>query len=119
MESVNMIGDRLKTIRKTAGFTQKGFADALKTTQRCISGYETGKMQIPDSLKETIYKMGYNLNWLITGKGEMQIKEPKDKIEKLKDLHKLFLDGVINQDDMESIKNEIVQYTDKVYTVPS
>jgi len=108
-----MISDRFKTVRKTAGYTQKEFAKILNSTQPCISDYEKAKNQIPDSIKEKLYKLGFNINWLITGEGNMKLNEMHtetklDEIDKLKDLHKLYSEGIIDDKDMKILKNRII-----------
>ena len=33
--------------------------------------YETGKLELPDTLKSSLHHIGVNLNWLLTGSGPM------------------------------------------------
>ena len=71
------IGKRLKQIRCTdLNISQQEFAKLLKVSQQCISFCELAKVDIPArSLIVLCIDMNYNLNWLITGKGVMQIKK--------------------------------------------
>jgi SOS-response transcriptional repressor LexA len=59
--------------------TQVKFAEKIGTTQNVYTRYETGKLEIPDHLKSTLHDLGINLNWLLTGEGEMfQAIQPMD-----------------------------------------
>lgn len=59
--------------------TQVQFAEKIGTTQRVYTRYETGKLDIPDNLKKAIHSLGVNLNWLLTGEGDMfGVSEPID-----------------------------------------
>ena len=62
---------RLLTIRKDMQLTQVQFAKKLGITQNVYTRYETGKLDLPEHLKEKLHQIGVNLNWLITGKGPM------------------------------------------------
>jgi len=66
--------------------------DTLKLESSDISKYELGKVKPSTNFYYAlIKKMGINVNWLITGEGEMYInkcsgdKELKAEIERLKD----------------------------------
>ena len=73
------ISERLLTIRKHMRLTQVKFAEKIGTTQNVYTRYETGKLEIPDHLKSTLHDLGINLNWLLTGEGEMfQAIQPMD-----------------------------------------
>ncbi len=65
------MGLRLKEIRKLNKATQVEFAQLLETSQRNISSYENGNLEIPDRVKIKLFNLGINLNWLLTGEGEM------------------------------------------------
>lgn len=62
---------RLLTIRKHMQLTQVQFAKKIGITQNVYTRYETGKLELPDHLKEKLHQIGVNLNWLLTGKGPM------------------------------------------------
>ena len=103
-----MISNRFKLIRKSNGYTQIEFAKVLNCTQSCISDYEKGRNNIPDTIKEKLFNMGFNINWLISGKGnmlhnetnaynEIAINERIIKQKKLKALLKNVID-LLNDD---------------------
>ncbi len=74
-------GLRFKEIRKKKKMTQTEFAELLGTTQRNISKYENEKLEIPDKIKAELIKIGVDINWLLTGEGEMFLKKEPVKSE--------------------------------------
>ena len=109
-----MIHDRLKKIRKSKGLTQKAFSKIYNTTQQAVSSYEKGALQIPDKLKQLLYKDGINLNWLITGKEQMiqrpihqKTKRNSGKIDKLREVSALYSEGIIDDNELKLLKKEI------------
>ena len=64
--------DRMKKLREALNLSQKEFASGLKLKDTAISKYETGLVKpgadVLSKIGET-YKV--NLNWLITGDGDM------------------------------------------------
>lgn len=66
------ISHRLKEIRQQKKLSQVKFAQALDVTSASISNYEAGKRQ-PDYtfLSRICERFHVNLNWLLTGEGEM------------------------------------------------
>jgi len=68
---MNEVGSRLLTLRKKMQLTQVQFAKEIGITQNVYTRYETGKLDLPDHLKSKLHQIGVNLNWLITGEGEM------------------------------------------------
>lgn len=76
----NILGDRIKEIRKINNLTQADFANVLGTSTPYISEIEANKY-IPGgeffhSLNQ-IYKV--NINWLLTGEGDIFISEDENK----------------------------------------
>ena len=65
------VGSRLLTLRKQMKLTQVQFAKEIGITQNVYTRYETGKLDLPDHLKSKLHQIGVNLNWLLTGKGQM------------------------------------------------
>lgn len=61
------------------GLTQVQFSEKIGTTQNVYTRYETGKLDLPDHIKNSLHHLGVNLNWLITGAGSMyQDLQPVD-----------------------------------------
>lgn len=63
--------DRFIIIRKYFTKKQNEFADLLEINQQGISDIERGRKKIPYEILGKIGKLGINLNWLLTGEGEM------------------------------------------------
>ena len=72
------ISERLKKIREAKGLSQKQFAETLGTVLTRISEYERDKLK---PTTETLTKLaeihGININWLLTGNGNMFIEKEK------------------------------------------
>jgi len=68
-------GERLRRIRKDLGMTQGDFAHVLGADQTQISRTEKGAFAIQTSYLSELAQLGYNLNWLITGTGNMKALE--------------------------------------------
>jgi len=64
------------TIRKELALNQTQFAAKLSTSQNLISKYEKGDVEVPYKIINNLHKiLNININWLLTGKGEMFIKD--------------------------------------------
>ncbi|OQA16987.1 MAG: transcriptional repressor DicA [bacterium ADurb.Bin363] len=71
-----MIGSRLREFRKAMKFTQKDLAKNLNTSTGYIADIESEKtMPGGQSLALLNKNFNINLNWLLTGKGEMLNRE--------------------------------------------
>jgi transcriptional regulator with XRE-family HTH domain len=73
------IGSRIRQLRQTLGFTQDTFAGILKISKPAYVRYEYGKRFLPLHVMRFLYK-NYRVdnNWMITGEGEMFLKEEED-----------------------------------------
>jgi transcriptional regulator with XRE-family HTH domain len=81
------VGERLKQIRLDLGYSQKKFAHEIGVAQHNLSRYENGVVEIPSAILYPIFLLGYNLTWLLIGKGTMKlegIESGKEIIEQLK-----------------------------------
>jgi repressor LexA len=102
-----MKGGRLKQARETMNLKQEDMANKLNIGQSAYSKMERGKSDFSDELLVLIPELGINLNWIITGKGEMFL--PKEVYpNKTSDL----LDEMSHQmrvmrDDMDKIENTL------------
>lgn len=65
------VGRRLKSIREYFGDSQKKFAEKVDVKQNNISRYETGKLSVSNEVLGYLYDNGINLNWLLSGEGQM------------------------------------------------
>ena len=74
-KKMDRIGDRIKNIRINLSISQSDMANILGTNQKTLSRYENNLTFPPvDILEKLAEKYNFNLNWLITGKGEMFIE---------------------------------------------
>jgi len=63
---------RFKELRKQLGFSQEKFSKELGVAQNTFSKWETGRNEPPLEVLSTFCeKYNINLNWLLTGQGEM------------------------------------------------
>jgi len=103
---------RLSLIR--GGRKQKAFADSLGVNQNYISRYEAGKIKPSfEFLKSVAEKENININWLLTGKGEMYLSENKSKSELIKEIAELKRD---RQKVNDAIVSQVTDLT-KIITV--
>lgn len=67
---------RLKEIRDFMGFSQQEFAEKIEEKRHKIADIESGKQKIPVEFAEKLEEI-FHINpwWLLTGKGEMLLKE--------------------------------------------
>ncbi len=61
----------LKLVRETLNLSQAKLSQQLGISQQTYGHYETGKNAIPDKIKIKLLQIGVNLQWLLTGEGEM------------------------------------------------
>lgn len=66
-----MVNERMKLMRNSFGLSQNALGDKLGITQTTYANYESGKANVPDSVKQNLANLGVNLHWLITGEGSM------------------------------------------------
>jgi transcriptional regulator with XRE-family HTH domain len=75
------IHNRLKLIRKTLGFSQVEFCRHLDVSKPAYVRYENGtrepKIKVLNTLRD---KYNVDINWLISGRGEMFLDEEKKKM---------------------------------------
>ncbi|UCE18052.1 MAG: PAS domain S-box protein [Gemmatimonadota bacterium] len=64
-------GQRLRQIRKSLGMNQREFGDRFGKTGPAVSNYELGRLP-EDKILKKIYDMGFSIDWLISGEGQMR-----------------------------------------------
>lgn len=62
---------RLREVREKYGESQAKFAQRFGIAQNTYGQYEIGKRSIPDDFKTMLAELGVDMNWLITGQGDM------------------------------------------------
>jgi len=77
------VGARLKEIRKISKLNQQNFAEKLKVTDKTYWNYEKDVSDISVSCLTNLFTLfNVNLNWLITGEGEMFLSDKNDDFDK-------------------------------------
>lgn len=66
---------RLKTARETLGKTQRDIASGCSVSVQMWQGYESGKSVPGGKVLEGLARLGINVNWLLTGEGEVKISK--------------------------------------------
>lgn len=82
---MNKSSDRLKSIRKSRGFSQETFSGSLGVSLRSYQNYESGRHPIPSGLLCSLAEIGINIHWLLTGDGKMDgpLQEEVARLEAL------------------------------------
>lgn len=80
----NSIGNRIHQIRETLGLNQSEFADLANSSQRAIQNYELGKSTPGGKILKALASKGFNINWVLTGDGEMKQPNPSESFPLLK-----------------------------------
>ncbi len=74
------IGERLKSVRKSEGKSQRDFASSIKISQPALAMFENGQRELKDiHIEQVCLKYGINEEWLRTGKGEMKIEDRQEE----------------------------------------
>ena len=73
----------MKLIRKDLDNTQLEMASELGVSISTYKRYENGDLSIPGSVLKILSDMNYNINWLLTGKGNMLDNKLLSDISKL------------------------------------
>lgn len=74
------VTDRLKNIRGQLGKSQKEMAALLSISYRTYENYEKGLNSPNWDVCESLAKLGFNANWLLTGEGEMRRGAVTDRV---------------------------------------
>lgn len=92
-----MIDENLRKIRSKLGLSVAKFADKLKMSANTLTNYEQNRREPSATLFVQLNKeLNVNLNWLVTGKGEMFLSDSENSA---------------SQD--EQLKEWVVQYVEK------
>ncbi len=111
--------ERLKKVRAILGFSQGELAESLGITQNIISFCESGKRELSKSvLLKISEKFNVNINWLLTGQGEMFLsKSEKGGVAEPIEPYKGFIPSVVipvlarvPAGFPEEIQDEVIEY---------
>ena len=94
--------ERIRTLRKTLGLTQKQFAEKIGVKQNTVAQYEIGRNVPTDMAINLICReFGVNEIWLRTGVGD-----PFQKKERSQEMTELFADLLNNRP--ESFRTRLI-----------
>lgn len=99
-----MYSANLKKLRTELNLSAQKLADKLEVSQSSIAQYELGKREPNYNFLSQLYiKMGINLNWFVSGQGEMfigQDKKPDNfKSDVKQAILELIREGELHKDD--------------------
>lgn len=73
-----MYRENLKALRTELNLSAQKLADKIGSTQVSVSNYETGKYKPSFEFMEALHRvLNVNLNWFVSGQGEMFIGQDK------------------------------------------
>lgn len=75
--------EQLKKIRLTLGYSQQEMADILECNIRAYRSYEYETRSLPNEILSLLnLKLNVDLNWLLTGQGDIFLNNTKNSLEK-------------------------------------
>lgn len=78
---MNLIANRLREVRENLGFSQGEFAEKLEIKQQLLSKYETGRLDISNTIKVRLHvDFNVSIDWLLTGNGNIFINNSNEKL---------------------------------------
>jgi len=69
------LGERLKQVRESLSYSQKEMAQAIDTNPQTWRVYEANKSVPGGNVLEALARMGFNVNWILTGVGPMKLNK--------------------------------------------
>jgi len=76
LDDLNTLAGRFSSVRKHMGFNQELFAKQTGIPKSTIQKYEGGHREPGSDALAALSRMGINVNWLLTGVGEMLLATP-------------------------------------------
>lgn len=67
------IATRMKSIRDSLGHSQREMAKTLNISLGALQSYESGKSVPGGNVLEALARLGFNVNWLLTGLGPKRV----------------------------------------------
>ena len=105
--------DRIKEIRQKIFVSQSNMEDCLNLSRNTLSAYERGKAFFkPHTLQLLASKYNININWLLTGQGNMLLSD-NDTISTAQQLQALQEENKKLQAQVELLK-ELLQANSKL-----
>jgi len=66
------LAERIKIVRESLGMSQTAIAKAADSSLPSWQGYEAGKNVPGGKVLEALAHLGFNVNWILTGEGQMR-----------------------------------------------
>jgi transcriptional regulator with XRE-family HTH domain len=79
-EQAKAIGERIKKVRESTGKSQKEFATQLDASYRTVQDYEAGNSVPGGKVLERFLCLGFNVNWILAGEGEMRLRDAGQRL---------------------------------------
>lgn len=92
--STTTINERVRTLRKELGLTQSEFGKRIRLSQNHLTGIETGKRNLTDTVSKLICnEFNVNEQWLRTGEGKTFTEQDESLIRQLSEKYHLSATG--------------------------
>ncbi|SDH89369.1 helix-turn-helix domain-containing protein [Roseospirillum parvum] len=93
------LAGRLRAVREALGMSQRALSERLSGSTRGWQDYESGRSLPGTAVLAQLQRLGVNINWVLTGEGEMMVREKalaSDVPAKLdEEVHAHLIDGII------------------------
>lgn len=103
-----LLPDRLLQSREILGYTQKDTASILGVKSTTYSSYEKGNTPPSCRLLLMLAERGFNVNWVLTGRGEMLQKDMKGQISIYEPCHEPQINAVLEL--VETLFNRLKRF---------
>lgn len=91
------LAERLKQIREHLKKTQKEIAGDVSVSVQMWQTYEAGKSVPGGNVLEALARMGFNVNWILTGDGPIRLSEGEKKRLLFEEAHDILREKVLGQ----------------------
>lgn len=85
------IAARFKMVRDSLGLSQREMAKKLDSSLGALQSYEAGKSVPGGNVLEALARLGINVNWILTGEGEIRIGDKPKQFKNNDDLKNTLL----------------------------
>lgn len=120
-----LIYERMKFIRESLGLTQRGMGARIGISYRTWQDYETAKSYPNSKTLKQLAKLGFNVNWILTGERPVKLSEGEKAKLSYEDAHRyvrkqirtrLAIDRIImialeKYDDDAITREQLISYT--------
>lgn len=107
---MDSIGNRLRAFVDDKYISLKDFSDKIEMNPGNVQKYLTGKRKPGTPLLQRLQAQGLNIDWLLTGKGEMyEVKEEQSNRQSYKNALQTAKKGT---------KNNILSESEEIYKLP-